>query len=882
MIMSHVKEKLENIFQMLGTDPVHGLTGEKVAEIQKEKGFNKFDEEKKETVFQKVLHQLKDLTTWILMSAAAISTFLAITDGHGFAEPIVIMAIVIINTIIAVYQEMSAEEALAALKKMHTQMSVVIRNGQKMSVDAAELVPGDIIVLESGDMITADARLIKSVNLSVEESVLTGESVPVEKDADAVIPDNAPLGDHFNMLYSGCLITNGRAEAVVVETGMNTEMGKIAGLLNDTKRVKTPLQKRLITFAKFLTAIAAASAVAIFTILLIRGEPIGEVLMNAVALLVAAVPETLYVIVTITLAFGVRVMAKKHAIIRKIPAVEAIGNATVICSDKTGTLTQNRMEIRRLWNGTGEPFSAYSDFTPEQTELLNKFALASNAVAETSEDGSVEIIGSPTEAAIIRLLLKKDGSKGELEQKYPRVAEIPFSSERKMLTTVHKDPKGGYLVLSSGAFDKVPFAETEDAVSSRRGNIHDAFAHDALRVLALGSRHIDELPDDDNKLEEMEKDLIFEGIIGIIDPPRPESIEAVKTANEAGIRTVMVTGDHVLTASAIAREIGILREGDKVITGVELNEMSQEDLISHIKEYSVYARVSPEDKIRIVQAWQAHREVVAMTGDGVNDAPALKAADVGVAMGSGTDVSKSASDIILTDDNYASIVSAVKEGRRVYDNIRKALFSLLSDNFAEIAVILFAVIAGWGVPLVAIQLLYINVVADGVPDMFFIKEPAECDIMQRPPADKDGNIFAGGLGKRTGMMSVVLMIVTLVAFYIGKFVMPGENAHMTGQTMAFVVNSWSSIINSFNIRSYRMSLFTIGLKSNRMLSYGIFASVALTAVVAAFPFLASVFRCVPLTFTHWLILIGLGIAPLIVGEIHKIFMRASDKRTAAL
>ena len=875
--MKFNQEKLINIFQKFGTNPDKGLTSGQVAEIQKEKGFNKFDEEKKETVFQKILHQLKDLTTLILMSAVAISTFLAISEGHGYAEPIVIMAIVIINTVIAVYQEMNAEEALAALKKMHAQMTVVIRNGQKMSIDATELVPGDIIVLEAGDMIPADARLVNSANLSVEESALTGESVPVQKDANAVISDNAPLGDHFNMLFSGCMVTNGRAEAVVVETGMNTEMGKIAGLLSGAERIKTPLQKRLIKFAKFLTIIAVSASILIFTILFLRGEPIGEVLMNAVALLVAAVPETLYVIVTITLAFGVGVMAKKHAIIRKIPAVETIGNATVICSDKTGTLTMNKMTVMQVWAAGCQPVNAEDEFGADEMRLVEMMSLASNAAITTVDDEEREI-GDPTETAIVRLLHNKQTTKESLDAKYPKVHEIPFESERKLMTTIHETEDGRYISITKGAFDRIPIDEASISLDTAM-RIHDDFADHALRVIAVGYKYYDTLPQNLD-VNELESNLTFAGFVGMIDPPRPESIEAVRIAKEAGIRTVMITGDHAITASAIAREIGILCEGDKVITGVELNKLSQEDLINRVKEYSVYARVSPEDKIRIVQAWQAHREVVAMTGDGVNDAPALKAADVGIAMGSGTDVSKSASDIILADDNYATIVSAVKEGRRVYDNIRKALFSLLSDNFAEIIVILFAVIVGWGAPFVAIQLLFINVIADGVPDMFFIKEPAEQDIMRRPPANKDGNLFADGLGRRTGMMSLVLTVVTLIAFYVGKFVMPGEDAHMTGQTMAFIVNAWSSVINSYNIRSYKKSLFTIGFKSNRALSHSIQGSIVLTVLVATIPPLASVFRCVPLTLTHWIILAGLGVFPLIVGETHKAFMRASDNKKA--
>ena len=883
--MKFCKEELSKIYAMFDVNPDLGLTDQQVVVSQRENGLNVFDEEKKETVFQKILHHMVDLTSLILMTAAAISTFLAITEGHGYAEPIVIMAIVIINTVIAVYQEMNAEEALAALKKMHSHTTVVFRNGQKLSVDASMLVPGDILILEAGDMIPADARIIEGINLKVDESILTGESVSVEKDADAVIPDDAPLGDNINMLYSGCLITNGRAKAVVVETGMGTEMGKIAGMLNTAERTKTPLQKRMERFAKLLTMVAGSASVVLLTILLLRGEHIGEVLMNAVALLVAAVPETLYVIVTITLAFGVRVMAKKHAIIRKIPAVETLGSATVICSDKTGTLTMNKMTIKRIWAVGHEPADAEHTFNHDEMRLLEMMGLASNA-AVVVQDGVEKDIGDPTETAIIRLLKRKHIDKESLDSIFPKVFELPFDSDRKLMTTVHETDDLDdirYISITKGAFDRIPVDATSVCIDTAR-KIHDTFAENALRVLAVAYKYYDVLPES-MSVDELEHGLTFAGFVGMIDPPRPESVEAVKTAKTAGIKTVMITGDHAITASAIAREIGILTGNEKAITGVELSAMSQEYLVRNVKDYTVYARVSPEDKIRIVKAWQSHKEVVAMTGDGVNDAPALKAADVGVAMGSGTDVSKNASDVVLADDNYATIVEAVKEGRRVYDNIRKALFSLLSDNFAEIMAILFAVIVGWGAPLVAIQLLYINVVADGVPDMWFIKEPPEDDIMRRPPAEIGGSIFAGGLGKRTGLMSLVLTIVTLVAFYIGKFIMPGSTdpiyAHMVGQTMAFIINAWSSVVNSFNIRSYKKSLFTIGFKSNRMLSYGILGSIALTAVVATVPLLSTVFRCVPLSASHWLILIGLALVPLVVGEIHKIFMRASDRRLIA-
>ena len=878
--MRHNGEKLADIYLALKTDPDRGLTEEQAAEVQREKGLNVFAEGKKETVLHKVLHHLKDFTSVILMVAAAISFFLALQSGHGFADPIVILAIVIIDTILAVYQEMDAERSLEALKNMNAQMAVVIRGGRKRSLDAVMLVPGDILSLEAGDIIPADARIIESLNLKVDESILTGESVPVEKDINAEIPENAPLGDMLDMVFSGCMITFGRVKAVVVETGMGTEIGKIAGLLGNTKKVKTPLQKRMVKLGKTLSYIAMGSAAILFILqYLLYDVPVLEILMNAVALAVAAVPETLPVIITITLAFGVRVMARKKAIIRQIPAVETLGSATVICSDKTGTLTMNRMSIQRIWAAGHEPNSVENDFNHDEKRLVEMMGLASNAVIE-HRDGEEKAIGDPTEIAIIRLLKEKHIEKESLDTIFPKVFEIPFDSERKLMTTVHEiddleDVESRrYISITKGAYDMIP-VDAATVCFETAARVHDEFAENALRILAVAYKYYHDLPD---RLDarELEGGLTFAGFVGMIDPPRPESAAAVATAREARIKTVMITGDHVVTASAIAREIGILKEADKAITGAELDMMPDAELVENVKRYSVYARVSPEDKIRIVQAWQAHGEVVAMTGDGVNDAPALKAADVGVSMGSGTDVSKNASDVILTDDNFATIVDAVEEGRRVYDNIRKAFFSLLSDNVAEIIVMLFAIIRGWGTPFVAIHLLYINVVADGVPDMFFCREMAEDNIMKRKPVDKNGSLFADGLGRYIGTMAVVLTVVTLVGFYIGTFVaLPGSPGPSleTGRTMAFVINAWSSVINSFNIRSYKKSLFAIGIASNRSLFLGIMASIGLTAVVATVPVLAGVFYCVPLTANHWLIMIALSVAPLFVGEIRKLVRR---------
>ena len=877
--MKWVEEKRDNIYRALQTDPENGLTQDKVKSIQEEKGLNEFDEEKKESIFQKVLHHSKDVTTLILLVAAAISLYLAISTGHGYSEPMVIIFIVILNAILGIRQEMGAEKALDALKNMNTSMTMVIREGVKQSIDAKQLVPGDILVLEAGDMIPADARIIESNSLKVEESALTGESIPVDKDADAKVSEKSPIGDRINMIFSGCLVTNGRAKAVVVETGMNTEMGKIAGLLNSTKKVRTPLQKRLTELGKKLSLIAIGSAVVLFIIGIFYGETMIEMLMTSVSLAVAAVPETLPIIVTIALAFGVQNMAKKNAIIRRIPAVETLGSTSVICSDKTGTLTENLMTIKEIWAVNNEPMKAEDTFGDDENNLLNMLSLANNATIE-KKDGEEKIIGDPTESAIIHLLNNKNISKDSLESKYPRVFELAFDSERKLMTTVHKLEDGRYMSITKGAFDRIN-ADCKSENKDIAKRIHDEFAEKALRVIAVGHKFYDNLPEVLDA-EELERDLIFSGLVGIIDPPRAESKKAVSDAKKAGIKTVMITGDHIVTASAIAKEIGILEEGDKAITGSELAEMSQEELISKVRDYSVYARVSPEDKIRIVQAWQANGEIVAMTGDGVNDAPALKAADVGVAMGiSGTDVSKSAADMILTDDNFATIVDAVAEGRRVYENVRKTLYFLLSCNISEIFIMILAMLFGWGVPAIAIQLLLINVVADGIPGFSLSREKAESDIMYKKPIGKNESIFANGLITKIAIQATVFTIITLLAFYLGKFVTISNTvlpSHAVGQTMVFVVLGWSSVVHIFNVRSNTESIFTIGFTSNKPLFTCACISIVIITLVATVPFLANIFYLVPVSYIHWVIMIVLSIIPLIVVEIEKLFYRRVNKQ----
>ncbi|MBC9789187.1 cation-translocating P-type ATPase [Carnobacterium maltaromaticum] len=869
--MLWVKESIDEIVKKLGSNEDKGLDDASILEKQKKYGANEFEEGKKETTLEKVGHHLAEITTIILLVAAAISAYLALTTGYGWAKVIVILAIVVLNIVLGIYQENSAEKALDALKNMNAHLTTVIRSGVRKPIDAKELVPGDIIELQAGDLVPADARIIESSSLQVEESALTGESLPVEKDGNLTITEDVPLGDRLNMVYSGCLVTNGRAKAIVVETGMDTEMGKIASLINNTTKLKTPLQIRLKELAKRLSLVAIVAGILIFGIgVLIHGETMIEMLMVAISLSVAAVPETLPVIVTLTLTYGVKNMVKKNTIIRRIPAVETIGNTSVICSDKTGTLTQNKMQVQKIWAANALPKSVNELFTNEENQLLELLSISNNATVELIEEKE-QIIGDPTESAIIGLLQAKGITKASLEEKYPRVFELPFDSDRKLMTTIHKTDNG-YIAITKGAFDRIPVTFSPELLNEAK-RVHDEFAEDALRVISAAYQTFDTMPTE-LTAEALEHDLIFLGMVGMIDPPRPESRPAVLAAKKAGIKTVMITGDHIVTASAIAKEIGILEEGDLAITGQDLDKMNQAELEAKVRDVSVYARVSPEDKIRIVQAWQANGEIVAMTGDGVNDAPALKAADVGIAMGiTGTDVSKNAADMILTDDNFATIVDAVAEGRTAYENIRKTIYFLLSTNFSQIFIMLIAVILGWGVPVVAVQLLLINVVSDGIPGFWLSLEKPDADIMNRKPIRKDAGIFANGLGKKVGTQAVVFTIVTLIGFYIGQFVTVSSSigaSYEVGMTMSFVILAWSSVAHIFNVRSDK-SIFKVGILSNPRLFYSALGSMLIILGLALIPSLATIFFLVPMSLTHWIISFVLAMSPLVFVEIQKNF-----------
>jgi Ca2+-transporting ATPase len=857
-----------------------GLSETEAVNRQTKYGRNEFDKQEKTSLIKDILHHLKDISTIILLLAALLSLCMALKNGHGFIEPVVIVSIVILNLVLAITQERSAEKALEALTSLNSPDCMVIRDGVQKEMGTEELVPGDIIILQLGSIVPADARLITSTNLQVDESALTGESEPSEKNADLLLQGGVPLGDQLNMVFSGCHVTSGHGVAVVTGTGMHSEMGKIAGYLNNSQKIKTPLQRRLEKVAKSISMIAIIAAVFLLIIGLLQGESFWTMITLAATLAVAAVPETLNLIVTLSLSQGVKNMVNKNALIRKLSAVETLGNTSVICSDKTGTLTQNLMSIEKLWLPGEDPFGAKEEFGEKEKELITRFALASNATVQMEEDGTMTIMGNPTEKAIMRLLHDKGLSKKIITEQYRLVGEIPFSSERKMMTMVLEDAAGGYLILTKGALDRLPLNAFDEEMKKAVSHVHELFAGEALRVLALGFRHVDEIPSMD-KPEEIERDLALCGLIGLIDPARPEAAIAVERAKMAGIRTVMITGDHAVTASAIAKNIGILGENEKVLTGQQLKDISDEELCRDIHHYSVYARVSPEDKIRIVEAWQENGEVVSMTGDGVNDTPALKAADVGISMGrSGTEVAKSASDMVLTDDNFATIIDAVSEGRNVYSNIRKTIYFLLVCNISEIVIMLVAQLKGWGIPVTPIMLLLVNVLGDGIPGLYLSRERSDPRLMDREPIRRDEGFLSGGLLAVIIQQTIACSVVVLVGYYIGTFwVIPGNlgPSQPVGQTVAFLILGWTSILHLYTVRS-RQSIFKRTLRDNPPVVYSTLAMIAVFSFLVAVPSVGKIFNLTTIGGYHWLIAAGLSIIPTIVAEIGKLIDNQTNIR----
>ena len=863
-MQAHDKEK-QALLQALGTDPERGLTQAEVTARQAKYGVNKLREKKKKTNVQRFFDQFKDAMILILIAAAVVSFVIACVEQNPkeFFEPALILLIVILNAVMGVMQESKAEKALDALKNMSAPHARVIRDGEEKVIGASELVPGDIIRLEAGDFVPADARLLHSVSLKSEESALTGESVPSEKDAAMVVDAKAPIGDRTNMVFSGCSITYGTATAVVTATGMDTEMGRIANLLDNEEEGQTPLQAKLAQLGKYLGILALAACGVIFAVGLANDIPAMEIFMTAVSLAVSAIPEGLPAIVTIVLSIGVQRMVKKNALIRRLPAVETLGSASVICSDKTGTLTQNRMTLVKAYVDGGEIETISDRNSPAVKKLLEYGTLCS--------DGSVifhgkeeQHIGDPTETAIVLAAHKNGSTKEELNRNYPRLAEIPFDSDRKLMSTVNRI-SGKNIVIVKGAFDMMlSRCIAGDLETAKR--LTEEMSADALRVLAVAYKKIDTLPDVPTS-EELENGLTFLGLVGMIDPPRPEAKDAVALCRRAGIKPVMITGDHVVTASAIAKELGILLDGDRAITGAQLDAMTDRELDEQVEGISVYARVSPENKIRIVKAWQRKGQVVSMTGDGVNDAPALKAADIGCAMGiTGTDVAKGAADMTLTDDNFATIVDAVEEGRGIYANIKKVVGFLLGTNIGEVITVFAAMLLWHKTPLLSMQLLLINLATDSLPAIALGMEAVEKDVMDRKPKPKNEGIFAHGLGIRVVLQGFLFALLTLIGFRLG------ENVTGTlegGQTMAFMILALSQVVQAYNMRSEH-SLFKIGIFSNRKLNWAALASTAMVALVLLTP-VGVLFGLVSLPAELYLIGLGLILVPFVVMELSKLF-----------
>ncbi|MDF2473248.1 MAG: hypothetical protein K0R21_1030 [Anaerocolumna sp.] len=879
-----------------------GLTKKEVAKRQKKYGLNVLEGKKKTSLFVRFFKQFEDFMIITLICAAIISFFVSFLHGElDFVDPIIILLIITFNAMLGVLQESKAEKSLEALKKMSAPTSLVIRDGILSTVDAKELVPGDIIHLETGSFVPADARLLTAINLKIEEASLTGESHPVEKDADIVLEDDTLLADRHNMVMSSCIVTYGRGTAVVTATGMSTEVGHIAKLIMEDNTPMTPLQKRLASTGKALGTAALVICIILFILGILKNRPIFDMFMTSVSLAVAAIPEGLPAIVTIMLSLGVQRMAKKNAVIRKLPAVETLGSATVICSDKTGTLTQNKMTVTELASLIGKepPDSLAAEHILTLTSLCNDSILQ---ITGKGKHTTVSATGEPTEKALIMAAYHIGLIKSKLDLTYPRIYEIPFDSARKLMTTVHRMENGQIKSITKGAPDilisKCTYIDKKGkAVPITREHINTmnrlnrSMAERALRVIAVAYKAIPESEITYSSHLEinkpLESGLTLLGFIGMIDPPRPEVAEAVRTCQMAGIKPVMITGDHISTACAIAKELGIMTSGDLSMTGAELSQIDDDSLSKQISRYSVFARVSPEHKVRIVKAFQARGEVVAMTGDGVNDAPALKAADIGCAMGiSGTDVAKNAADMILTDDNFATIVSAVQEGRGIYDNIKKAIHFLLSCNIGEIITIFTAILMGLPSPLLAVQLLWVNLVTDSLPAISLGVEPAAKDIMKKKPISPDKGMFADGLVFKIIVEGVLIGFLSLLAFILGirlydshtmdAAIFQNRNtvtiaAFVTpeiGRTMAFAVLSLSQLFHSFNMRSEH-SLTKIGFFSNIKLILSFLFCGFLQVVVISVESLASVFKVVPLNLAQWSVVLVLSFLPIVIVELQK-------------
>ncbi len=841
----------EEVLKELKTNKKTGLTKEEVFSRRQKYGENKLKDKPKESLVIKFIKQFNDFMIIILIIASAISAAVSCFQGENdYIDSIIIIAIVILNAFMGVIQEAKAEKSIEALKQMTPPKAKVIRENETKEINAKDLVPGDIIILEAGNYVPADCRLIESHNLKIEESSLTGENEPVLKDAEMICKKDVALGDQLNMVFMTGIVVNGHAKAVVTGTGMNTKVGKIANMIIEDKSPETPIQKKLSQVGKTLGIVCLAICLLIFVIGLIKNIEPMEMFMTSVGLAVAAIPEGLPAIVTIVLSIGVTKMAKQNSIIRKLPAVETLGSSKVICSDKTGTLTQNKMKVVEIKS--------------ENIEFISELATMCTDCTITYKEGKTQVNGEPTEIALVQNGLQNNKNKTELYQKMPRINEIPFDSSRKMMTTIHKI-NNKYRIITKGAPDVLlERCKITTNEKLKVQNENSKMAKKALRVIAVAYKDVDYVPSNIES-KDIENNLNFVGLIGMIDPPREGVKEAVKTCKKAGIKTVMITGDHIETAKAIAKELNILGKYDKAMTGKELDKIPQNKLEKEIKEYSVFARVTPEHKVRIVKAWQKTGAVVAMTGDGVNDSPALKNADIGIAMGqNGTDVAKNAADMVLTDDNFVTIVKAVKQGRNIYDNIKKAIHFLISTNIGEIVTIFVGLILGFKSPLLAIQLLWVNLVTDSLPAIAIGLEPPEKNIMSRKPVDSRKSIFADGLWNKIIVEGVMLGMLTLVAFSIGNKYYGIE----VGRTMAFLSIGFLELVHSFNIKSEE-SIFKTGIFENKFLIGSFILGIFVQTIVVIVPSLAQIFKLVPLTNMQWLITIIISILPIPIMEMQK-------------
>ena len=877
MVSQWFTKSPDEVLSELETDQTRGLTGQQARERLETHGPNALEGAKKESLVKRFLGQMKDPMILVLLAAAVLS--LISTGGEDWVEAVIILVIVVVNACISISQEDSAEKALEALQKMSAPLAKVFRDGEMTRLETAQLVPGDIIVLEAGDLVPADARILACANLKADESAMTGESVPVNKAAVDSLPEETVLGDRKNMVISSTVITNGRATCVVTATGMDTEVGRIAKMLTDQGDTTTPLQRKMGEISKTLSFVCLAVCAVMFGVGILYRHEILDMFMSAVSLAVAAIPEGLPAIVTIVLALGVQRMVKHNAIVKTLPAVETLGCAGVICSDKTGTLTLNRMTVVEVW----------SEGENGRRDALLIGSLCNDTVLTRGEDGKPRTAGDPTETAFVDAALKEGMDKNSLESQMPRTAELPFDSERKLMSTVH--PVGGRLrVMVKGAPDVLlgrcthilsgaAPADMTAADARRVSDANAAMAERALRVLGCAYKDIDALPGE-LSTQTLESGLTFVGLVGMIDPPRMEVKDAVAECYAAGIRPVMITGDHKLTAVAIAKELNIFRDGDLAITGEDLDFMPQEMLEQDVEKFSVYARVSPEHKMRIVHAWQKRGMVVAMTGDGVNDAPALKAADIGCAMGiTGTDVAKGAADMILTDDNFATIVEAVEQGRGIYSNIKKAIHYLLSCNIGEIITLFLATLFNFHQrPLVPVQLLWLNLVTDSLPALALGMEPVEHAVMQEKPRSAKEPLFNKAFSIRLAWQGVLVGLVTLGAYYLGEYILSDPNlADASANTMAFATLTICQLFHAFDVRSEKQSIFHIGVLSNPSMNKAFVVGVVMQLAVLLIPPLMAVFHVCAMTPVMWLCVLGLSLLPTAVCEIVKAVHRAVDR-----